>query len=92
MIPQFQQLLPFSLLFLTMMGTLTLPILYLVLKKNPVIWFLIDFIFLKSTRVSNKNGLMEIQVSYPIIHFAGISNSILVCLHPVGPNNCMALR
>lgn len=51
MIPQFQQLLPFSLLFLTMMGTLTLPVLYLVLKKNPIIWFLIDFIFLKSTRV-----------------------------------------
>ncbi|KAI9554032.1 putative SMC6 [Daphnia sinensis] len=51
MIPQFQQLLPFTLLFLTITGTLTLPVLYLVLQKNPVIWFLMDFVFLKSTRV-----------------------------------------
>ncbi|XP_057375490.1 dolichol kinase-like [Daphnia carinata] len=51
MIPQFQQLLTFSILFLTVIGTLTLPVLFLVLKKNPVVWFLLDFVFLKSTRV-----------------------------------------
>nr|CAG4651243.1 EOG090X0BFL [Simocephalus serrulatus] len=44
-------LLPFTFLLLTVMGVLVLPTMFWVLKKNPVIWFLVDFVFLNSTRV-----------------------------------------
>ncbi|XP_046453406.1 dolichol kinase-like isoform X2 [Daphnia pulex] len=51
LIQQFQQFLPFILLLFTVMGTVTIPIMLLVMKKNPITWFLIDFIFLDTTRV-----------------------------------------
>ncbi|EFX80525.1 putative SMC6, structural maintenance of chromosome protein 6, copy B [Daphnia pulex] len=51
LIQKCQQLLPFTLLLFTVMGTVTLPIMLLVMKKNPITWFLIDFIFLDTTRV-----------------------------------------
>ena len=53
MIHQFQQLLPFILLLLTVMGTVTLPTMFLVMAKNPITWFITDFIFLERTRVLN---------------------------------------
>ena len=53
MTDHFQKLLPFILLFFSMMGSVTLPAMVWVLKRNPITWFLFDFVFLKTTRVLN---------------------------------------
>nr|CAG4641955.1 EOG090X0BFL [Eurycercus lamellatus] len=48
---EFQKLFPFTLIFLAIMVLLTFPLMFLVLKKNPIIWLVVDLIFSTTTRV-----------------------------------------
>nr|CAG4637274.1 EOG090X0BFL [Ceriodaphnia reticulata] len=45
------QLLPYTVFLLSVMGAVILPTMFLVLKKNPITWFIFDFVFLNTTRV-----------------------------------------